>query len=94
MTNIEDNGDKFALYVCQELKGAIVSRGFSQARVARSIKRHPNNVSKWLEGKPPVPISVAMQICSVIGVDFVDIVKRAEQRMSENSMMIRSRVRS
>lgn len=80
---MEEQAEKFGQYVCQELKGAITARGFSQQQVAHAIHKDPSVVSKWLNGNPIVPIRIAVEICSYIGVELTDIVHRADQRVKQ-----------
>lgn len=73
----------FSEYVCAELKGSIVSHGFSQGAVADGIGRQKANLSRWLNAKPPIPIDVASEICTFIGEDLQAIVDRASTRVNE-----------
>lgn len=84
MNNLmEERAEKFGVYVCQELKGAIAARGYSQLEIAHAIHKYPARLSHWLNADPVIPISAAMQICQYIGVELTDIMKRAEQRVKQ-----------
>jgi transcriptional regulator with XRE-family HTH domain len=80
---LETRAQRFGKFVCAELKGAIVTRGFSQAEVALAINKQKANVSKWLNAKPVIAIDVAQSICEYIGVSLEDIVNRANDRLVE-----------
>lgn len=67
--------------MCGEIKGAIVSRGYSQADVASAIGRQSANLSRWLNAKPTIPIEVADEVCEFAGLDLADIVDRAQKRV-------------
>lgn len=74
----------FGKFVCSELKGAIVAHGHTQEEVAKATQRQKANISRWLNGKPVIPVEVAYEICDYIGVSLQTLVGRAEQRVIEN----------
>jgi transcriptional regulator with XRE-family HTH domain len=78
---ISERAQLFGEYVCGEIKGAIVSRGYSQADVASAIGRQSANLSRWLNAKPTIPIEVADEVCEFAGLDLADIVDRAQKRV-------------
>jgi len=79
----ESRGERFAALVGAELRGAIASRGYSAAAVARSIGNDPATLSRWLTGKREVPVSVAMAIADYVGVSLAEVMDRAYARLDE-----------
>lgn len=85
MTNIiQDRALLFSKYVGAELKGAIASHGYSQGKVADALGHARSAMSNWLNAKPPIDVAVANKICDYIGMDFTVVVKRAEQRVTDD----------
>ncbi|MCI1637790.1 MAG: helix-turn-helix domain-containing protein [Bifidobacterium crudilactis] len=80
---LRKRADLFGKYVSAEIKGAIVAQGFTQTGVAKGINRQGANLSRWLGGKPTIPIEVALEVCNYIGVDLQKIVNRAQQRVED-----------
>ena len=84
MSNLlRDRAELFGKYVSAEIKGAIVAQGYTQTEVAKGIDRQGANLSRWLSGKPTIPIEVALEVCNYIGVNLQKIVDRAQQRVEE-----------
>lgn len=84
MTNdIEKRAELFSKYVGSELKGAIASHGYSQGKVADALGHARSAMSKWLNAKPPIDVAVANKICDYIGMDITVVIRRAEQRMTD-----------
>ena len=84
MTNIiQDRAMLFSKYIGAELKGAIASHGYSQGKVADALGHARSAMSNWLNAKPPIDVAVANKICDYIGMDFTVVVKRAEQRVTD-----------
>ena len=82
MSNLlRKRADLFGKYISAEVKGAIVTRGYTQTDVAKAIDRQGANLSRWLNGKPTIPIEVAMEVCNYIGIDIRKVVDAAEQRV-------------
>ena len=85
MTNIiQDRAMLFSKYVGAELKGAIASHGYSQGKVADALGHARSAMSNWLNAKPPIDVAVANKICDYIGMDFTVVIKRAEQRVTDD----------
>ncbi|MCX8672967.1 helix-turn-helix domain-containing protein [Bifidobacterium sp. B4001] len=85
MTNIiQDRALLFSKYIGAELKGAIASHGYSQGKVADALGHARSAMSNWLNAKPPIDVAVANKICDYIGMDFTVVVKRAEQRVTDD----------
>ena len=85
MTNIiQDRAMLFSKYIGAELKGAIASHGYSQGKVADALGHARSAMSNWLNAKPPIDVAVANKICDYIGMDFTVVVKRAEQRVTDD----------
>lgn len=78
---LRDRAKLFGKYVSAEIKGAIVANGYTQTDVAKAIDRQGANLSRWLNGKPVIPVEVAMEVCDYIGVDIRSIMDRAERRV-------------
>lgn len=74
----------FSKYIGAELKGAIASHGYSQGKVADALGHARSAMSNWLNAKPPIDVAVANKICDYIGMDFTVVVKRAEQRVTDD----------
>lgn len=80
---LRERSELFGKYVSAEIKGAIVAQGYTQKEVAKGIDRQGANLSRWLGGKPTIPIEVALEVCNYIGVNLQKIVDRAQQRVEE-----------
>ena len=81
---IETRAQLFAKYLGAELKGAIRSRGYSQAEIADRLGHARSSFANWLNAKPSIPVEVAEKICLCIGVDMKVIVGRAHERVNED----------
>lgn len=81
---LKKRAELFGQYVCSEIKGAVVAHGHTQEEVAKATKRQKANISRWLNGKPVIPVEVAYEICDYIGVRLQTLVARAEQRVTDD----------
>ena len=81
MNDIRERGERFAVLLGAELKGAIAAQGTSARQVALTLKRQPANMSMWLSGKRPLPADLFNEICETIGVQPDSIVNRAYERL-------------
>lgn len=77
-----ERAERFTLYVGLELKGRIVSQGFTAAQVADAMGRSRAAFSRWLNGKQSIPLSVVCEASEVIGVDPSDVVAKAYDRLA------------
>ncbi|QIK82437.1 helix-turn-helix transcriptional regulator [Sanguibacter sp. HDW7] len=73
--------EEFPAYVGLELKGKIVSRGFTALDVATRIGRSPAAFNRWLNGKVDIPLAVLCAAAEVIDVDPQEIVGHAYDRL-------------
>ncbi|WP_333810750.1 helix-turn-helix transcriptional regulator [Timonella senegalensis] len=73
--------ERFAQYVGLELKGAIISRGFTAKQVAETTGRSPAAFNRWINGKAELPIVALSESCEVIGIEPSFIVENAYARM-------------
>lgn len=73
--------ERFSQYVGLELKGAIVSRGFTAKQVAEITDRSPAAFNRWLNGKAELPIVALSESCEVIGIEPSVIIENAYARM-------------
>lgn len=80
---IDTRAQLFAKYLGAELKGAIRSRGFSQAQVADQLGHARSSMANWLNAKPSIPMEVAEKVCLCIGVELRVIVSRAHERVND-----------
>lgn len=80
---IDTRAQLFAKYLGAELKGAIRSRGYSQAEIADRLGHARSSFANWLNAKPSIPIEVAEKICLCIGVELKIVVARAHQRVND-----------
>ncbi|MCH9275660.1 helix-turn-helix domain-containing protein [Bifidobacterium amazonense] len=80
---IDTRAQLFGKYLGAELKGAIRSRGYSQAEIADRLGHARSSFANWLNAKPSIPVEVAEKICLCIGVELKEIVGRAHQRVNE-----------
>lgn len=80
---LRDRAELFGKYVGAEIKGAIIAQGHTQKDVAEGTGRQNANISRWLNGKPTIPVEVALEICDYIGIDLQKIVNRAQQRVED-----------
>lgn len=71
----------FTRYVGLELKGKIISRGFTAAQVAVDNHRSIAAFNRWLNGKVQIPLAVLCEACETIGVEPRDIVQTAYDRV-------------
>lgn len=76
-----ERAERFALYVGLELKGMIVSKGFTALRVAQTTGRQPAAFNRWLNGKVDIPVRVLCEACEVIDAEPSEVVGRAYDRM-------------
>ena len=53
-------------------------------KVADALGHARSAMSNWLNAKPPIDVAVANKICDYIGMDITVIIRRAEQRMTED----------
>lgn len=65
-------------HVGQLLGDAIASRGLAQARVALEAGISPSQLSRALTGKKVFTLDQLDAVCSVIGVDLIEIVSAAD----------------
>ena len=80
---LRDRAELFGKYIGAEIKGAIIAQGHTQKDVAEGTGRQNANISRWLNGKPTIPVEVALEICDYIGIDLQKIVNRAQQRVED-----------
>lgn len=80
--NTRQRAETFTLYVGLELKGKIVSQGFTAQKVAETIGRSPAAFNRWLNGKSELPLSVLCEACEIIDVEPRQIVETAYDRMA------------
>lgn len=80
--NNKERAEAFTLYVGLELKGRIVSQGFTAATIADEMGRSRAAFSRWLNGKQAIPLSVVCEASELIGVDPGDVVSKAYDRLS------------
>lgn len=78
---LDERAKIFAQYVGAEIKGAMVTRGYSQGKVADALGHSRASFTHWLKGEPSIPVEVAQKICEYIGVDLKVLVDRANQRL-------------
>lgn len=79
--NEKEKATMFAKYVCYEIKAALSAKKLRQTTVAKALGYEQGNLSKWLNGKPVMPIEVAFRICQYAGIQLVDIVSIAEMKI-------------
>ncbi len=64
-----------------ELKGAIISRGFTAKAVAEGIGRPAPTLNRWLNAKLPLPLAILCEACEFIDIDPQQIVANAYDRV-------------
>ena len=79
--NNRERAETFARYVGLELKGRIVTRGFTAKGVAEGIGRGSANFNRWLNGKVELPLTVLAEACEYIDIDPNPVVEDAYSRM-------------
>ncbi|MGV4377973.1 helix-turn-helix domain-containing protein [Trueperella pyogenes] len=80
--NIRDQrAQQYSKYVSAELKGLIISRGFTAKNVAQAIGHQQPNMTNWLNAKREMPLSVMLKICEEIGVEPGMVTQRAYDRL-------------
>lgn len=79
--NTRARAEAFARYLGLELKGRIVSQGFTALKVAQTTGRSPAAFNRWLNGKVDIPVTVLCEASEVIGVEPQEIVDAAYSRM-------------
>ena len=80
--NTKERAESFARYVGLELKGKIVSQGFTALKVAETIGRSPAAFNRWLNGKSEIPLTVLCEACEVIDIEPRSIIESAYDRMA------------
>ena len=80
--DIQARAAKFARYVGLELKGRIVSQGFTANDVADATAHSRAAFNRWLNGKVEVPMRVLCEVCEVIDWEPSAIVENAYARMA------------
>ena len=80
--NTRARAEAFARYLGLELKGRIVSQGFTALKVAQMTGRSPAAFNRWLNGKVDLPVAVLCEAAEVIDVEPRDIVDAAYNRMA------------
>jgi transcriptional regulator with XRE-family HTH domain len=81
MANIEERGERFSHLLGQEMKGAIVARGWTMRDVGEAIGTHPTTLSTYANGKRLLPSDVFSNACEVIGASPDELVERAYARL-------------
>lgn len=81
MSNLK-RADEFARFVALELKGRIISQGFTAKAVAEGIGRPAATLNRWLNNKLPLPLTVLCEISELIGVEPADVVRLAYDRLA------------
>lgn len=76
-----ERAEAFAKYIGLELKGRIISQGFTAVRVAEASGRSPAAFNRWLNGKAEIPLVALCEACEIIGVEPKFIVETAYDRM-------------
>jgi|GEM_PF-1226364 len=71
----------FTRFVGLELKGRIISQGFTAQAVAQANGRSVSAFNRWLNGKVDIPLSVLCEACETIGIDPHEVVDTAYNRM-------------
>lgn len=79
--NNKERTEAFTLYVGLELKGGIVSKGFTAATIADEMGRSRAAFSRWLNGKQAIPLSVVCEASELLGIDPGDVVSKAHDRL-------------
>lgn len=77
-----ERADLFAKYVGLQLKGRIISQGFTAKAVAGMIGRSPAAFNRWVNGKTEIPLAVLCEACEVIDLEPTFIVDEAYNRMA------------
>ena len=67
MNKLEDRAELFAKSVGSEIKAMLVAKKITQLEICRALNCQQSNLSKWLNGKPNIPIEVAYKICEYAG---------------------------
>lgn len=80
--NTRARAEAFARYLGLELKGRIVSQGFTALKVAQMTGRSPAAFNRWLNGKVDIPVTVLCEASEVIDVEPQDIADAAYNRMA------------
>lgn len=65
-----------------ELKGRIVSQGWTANAVARSMNRSPAAFNRWLNNRVEIPLGVLCEACETIDVDPSTVVDYAYNRLA------------
>lgn len=81
MNKLEDRAELFAKSVGSEIKAMLAAKKITQSEICRALNCQQSNLSKWLNGKPNIPIEVAYKICEYAGTSLADIVSIAIMRV-------------
>lgn len=74
---------RFAQLLGLELKGSFARLQVSQTSVADRLGHSRTSYSKWMNGKPSMPVEALLNTCELIGVDPREIVNAAYERLVE-----------
>lgn len=77
-----ERAEAFVKYVGLELKGRIISQGFTAQEVAQGTGRSISAFNRWLNGKVDIPLAVVCESCEYIGFDIKTLVEDAYSRMA------------
>ena len=73
--------------VALELCAARERAGFNQTELAEASGVSQPVISRWETGRVPITIVTLRQLCAVLDVTVVEIIKRAEVRAKELGIM-------
>ena len=76
-----NRGERFTQLLGAELKGALVSRGFTAAEVGDALGHSRAAFTNWLNGKAQLPTTVFANACEFVGVEPDRLVERAYERL-------------
>lgn len=79
--NIRDRADLFSRLIGYELKGRIVTRGFTAKAVAERARRSPSALSNWLNGHVGLPLTALFETCEIIGIAPSEVIDAAYDRL-------------
>lgn len=78
-----DRGRAYSRILANELKGAILARGYKIKTVATQIGIDNTSLSRYFAGMRTMPVDVLIDACEIIGVSPQTLASRAYERLIE-----------
>ena len=67
-----------------EVRAEMARKRLTNQALAAATGKHPQTVGNILNGTSPFPLAYAFEVCSVLGVDLVELMTRAARSQAED----------